>query len=64
MNYMGGNWYTFRYVEGGMGSVSKAIGSAATEAGATIVTDAEVYHFGITSVLLCDQMVLFSRNWS
>ncbi|PWA81790.1 FAD/NAD(P)-binding oxidoreductase family protein [Artemisia annua] len=30
------------YVEGGMGSVSKAIGSAATEAGATIVTDAEV----------------------
>nr|GEX53754.1 pyridine nucleotide-disulfide oxidoreductase domain-containing protein 2 [Tanacetum cinerariifolium] len=30
------------YVEGGMGSVSKAIGSAAKEAGATIVTDAEV----------------------
>ncbi|KAJ0500183.1 putative FAD/NAD(P)-binding domain superfamily [Helianthus annuus] len=30
------------YVEGGMGSVSLAIGKAAKEAGATIVTDAEV----------------------
>ncbi|XP_047155295.1 pyridine nucleotide-disulfide oxidoreductase domain-containing protein 2 [Vigna umbellata] len=30
------------YVEGGMGSVSKAIGNAAIEAGAHVVTDAEV----------------------
>lgn len=30
------------YVEGGMGSVSLAIGNAAQEAGATIVTEAEV----------------------
>ncbi|EPS61943.1 hypothetical protein M569_12847, partial [Genlisea aurea] len=30
------------YVEGGMGSVSSAIGSAAVKAGATIVTEAEV----------------------
>ncbi|RDX64518.1 Pyridine nucleotide-disulfide oxidoreductase domain-containing protein 2, partial [Mucuna pruriens] len=30
------------YVEGGMGSISKAIGNAATEAGAHIVTNAEV----------------------
>lgn len=30
------------YVEGGMGSVSLAIGNAAKEAGATIVTEAEV----------------------
>jgi len=35
---------SYRYVEGGMGSVSKAIGNAATEAGAHIVTNAEVCH--------------------
>lgn len=34
--------FPFRYVEGGMGSVSKAIGNAAREAGAHIVTDTEV----------------------
>ena len=33
-----------RYVEGGMGSVSLAVGSAAQEAGATIVTKAEVIY--------------------
>lgn len=32
-----------RYVEGGMGSVSMAIGNAAREAGAHIVTSAGVY---------------------
>lgn len=32
----------FRYVEGGMGSVSLAIGNAAREAGAHIITNAEV----------------------
>lgn len=32
-----------RYVEGGMGSVSAAISKAAKEAGAYIVTRAEVY---------------------
>lgn len=37
----------FRYVEGGMGSVSMAIGNAAKEAGVTILTDAEVCHFNI-----------------
>ena len=31
-----------RYVEGGMGSVSLAIGNAAKEAGACIITSAEV----------------------
>lgn len=31
-----------RYVEGGMGSVSSAISTAAREAGAHIVTNAEV----------------------
>jgi len=31
-----------RYVEGGMGSISKAIGNAAIEAGAHVVTNAEV----------------------
>jgi hypothetical protein len=39
-----------RYVEGGMGSVSLAIGNAAKEAGAHIVTSAEVYVAGITPV--------------
>lgn len=34
--------FPLRYVEGGMGSVSKAISNAAKEAGAHIVTDAEV----------------------
>lgn len=33
-----------RYVEGGMGSISRAIGNAASEAGATIVTNAEVFY--------------------
>lgn len=32
----------FRYVEGGMGSVSMSISNAAREAGATIITEAEV----------------------
>lgn len=39
-----------RYVEGGMGSVSMAIGSAAREAGAHIVTRAEVFFPNITSL--------------
>ena len=39
-----------RYVEGGMGSVSLAISNAAKEAGAHIVTSAEVYVSGITPV--------------
>lgn len=34
-----------RYVEGGMGSVSLAISKAAKEAGAHVVTSAEVYSF-------------------
>ncbi|KAM7529714.1 hypothetical protein LguiB_033124 [Lonicera macranthoides] len=48
------------YVEGGMGSVSLAIGDAAREAGATIVTDAEVSQLiiegsgTINGVLLAD----------
>ncbi|KAJ0507543.1 putative amine oxidase, FAD/NAD(P)-binding domain superfamily [Helianthus annuus] len=48
------------YVEGGMGSVSLAIGKAAKEAGATIVTDAEVSKMMIedsdrvTGVILAD----------
>lgn len=37
-----------RYVEGGMGSVSLAIGNAAKEAGARIITRAEVYVSAIT----------------
>lgn len=39
-----------RYVEGGMGSVSLAISNAAKEAGAHIVTSAEVHVSGITPV--------------
>jgi len=35
---------SYRYVEGGMGSISKAIGNAAIEAGAHVVTNAEVCH--------------------
>lgn len=33
-----------RYVEGGMGSISKAIASAAVAAGAHVATNAEVCH--------------------
>lgn len=36
-------FYTCRYVEGGMGSVSSAISKAALEAGVQIVTNAEVH---------------------
>ena len=38
----------YRYVEGGMGSVSLAISKVAQEAGAHIVTGAEVCSRGIT----------------
>ncbi|KAL5557288.1 hypothetical protein UlMin_039524, partial [Ulmus minor] len=48
------------YVEGGMGSVSSAIGNAAREAGAQIITNAEVKQLlvedsgGVNGVLLAD----------
>ena len=35
---------SFRYVEGGMGSVSLAIANAAREAGAQILVNAEVFN--------------------
>jgi hypothetical protein len=47
-----------RYVEGGMGSVSLAIGNAAREHGAHIVTSAEVYMSGITPVGLSNAFPL------
>lgn len=44
----------FRYVEGGMGSVSMAVGNAAKEAGAHIITSAEVCISGINfSSFIC-----------
>lgn len=46
--FLNPNFLQGSYVEGGMGSVSSAIGSAATEAGAHIITEAEVCVLNIT----------------
>lgn len=41
------SYFFGRYVEGGMGSVSLAIGKAAMEAGAHIITRAEVFYWNL-----------------
>lgn len=49
LNNIWNSYINSRYVEGGMGSInSQVIGKAASEAGATIVTNAEVYYSGVT----------------
>ncbi|ERN17461.1 hypothetical protein AMTR_s00059p00019720 [Amborella trichopoda] len=57
------------YVEGGMGSVSKAISNAAIEVGASIVTNAEVCHVTVdessgrvNGVMLSDGTHVFASN--
>lgn len=63
-----GNRGIWSYVEGGMGSVSSAIGNAAREAGAHIVTNAEVSEMliedsgKVNGVLLSDGTQVLSSN--
>ncbi|CAN1809976.1 Pyridine nucleotide-disulfide oxidoreductase domain-containing protein 2 [Linum perenne] len=62
-----GNLYVYRHVEGGMGSISSAIRSAAVEAGANVVTNAEVSEMllndsgAVNGVLLADGTKVVSR---
>lgn len=54
-----------RYVEGGMGSISKAIGNAAIEAGAHVVTNAEVcYQESLLSFKYTSSTVSSASNFT
>lgn len=54
-------FFCYRYVEGGMGSVSLAISKAAEEAGAHIVRNAEVCLFVILLLFFLIAFILKTR---